>query len=66
AAAGAVAAAGPSAPLPATLLGGLTVVLVFAGLGTVLGAPEVRDPVRALLRAAGPVTQAAERKPHGR
>ncbi|MEW1911987.1 lipid II flippase MurJ [Kitasatospora sp. NPDC085895] len=66
AAAGAVAASGPSAPLPATLLGGLTVVLVFAGLGTVLGAPEVRDPVRALLRAAGPVTQAAERKPHGR
>ncbi|WP_052390273.1 lipid II flippase MurJ [Streptomyces sp. NRRL B-24484] len=66
AAAGAVAAAGPSSPLPATLLGGLTVVLVFAGLGTALGAPEVRGPVRALLRAAGPVTQAAERKPHGR
>ncbi|PBC77200.1 putative peptidoglycan lipid II flippase [Streptomyces sp. TLI_235] len=66
AAAGAVAASGPSGPLPATLLGGLTVALVFAGLGTVLGAPEVRDPVRALLRAAGPVTQAAERKPHGR
>ncbi|MCU7822301.1 lipid II flippase MurJ [Kitasatospora sp. DSM 101779] len=66
AAAGTAAASGPSAPLPATLLGGLTVALVFAGLGTALGAPEVRDPVRALLRAAGPVTQAAERKPHGR
>ncbi|MEV6212486.1 lipid II flippase MurJ [Kitasatospora sp. NPDC051914] len=66
AAAGALAASRLSAPLPATLVGGVTVALVFAGLGTALGAPEVRGPVRALLRAAGPVTSAAERKPHGR
>ncbi|WP_405011090.1 lipid II flippase MurJ [Kitasatospora sp. NBC_01539] len=66
AAAGALVAARLPAPPVATLLGGLTVALVFAGLGTVLGAPEVRGPVRTLLRAAVPVTQAAERKPHGR
>lgn len=66
AAAGAPVAARLSGPPAATLLGGLTVVLVFAGLGSLLGAPEVRGPVRALLRAVAPATQAAERKPHGR
>ncbi|MGW7447165.1 lipid II flippase MurJ [Kitasatospora sp. NPDC054795] len=50
------AVAGPTAdPLLSTLLGGLTVVLAFAALGTGLGAREVRGPVLAAARALGPV-----------
>ncbi|MFE7588199.1 lipid II flippase MurJ [Kitasatospora sp. NPDC057512] len=50
------AAAGLAAdPLLSTLLGGLTVALAFAALGTGLGAREVRGPVLALARALGPV-----------
>ncbi|MFD0408269.1 lipid II flippase MurJ [Kitasatospora sp. NPDC127116] len=50
------AVAGPTAdPLLSTLLGGLTVVLAFAALGTGLGAREVRGPVLAVARALGPV-----------
>ncbi|MER5636551.1 lipid II flippase MurJ [Kitasatospora sp. NPDC002227] len=41
-------------PLLATLLGGLCVLLVFAALGTALGAAEVRGPVLALVRALNP------------
>uniref|UniRef100_UPI000670C134 hypothetical protein n=1 Tax=Kitasatospora sp. MY 5-36 TaxID=1678027 RepID=UPI000670C134 len=41
-------------PLLSTLLGGLTVALAFAALGTGLGAREVRGPVLALARALGP------------
>ncbi|AUG80294.1 hypothetical protein CFP65_5597 [Kitasatospora sp. MMS16-BH015] len=41
-------------PLLATVLGGLCVLLVFAALGTALGAPEVRGPVLALVRALNP------------
>jgi putative peptidoglycan lipid II flippase len=64
--AGAVAAGQVAGPLAATLLGGLVVVVVFVLLGTVLGAAEVRGPVRAVLRAAGPVVPAGEGKSHGR
>ncbi|MFD4660933.1 lipid II flippase MurJ [Kitasatospora sp. NPDC058444] len=65
------AVAGPTAdPLLATLLGGLTVALAFAALGTGLGAREVRGPVLAVARALGPVrnppTAAEEgKRPHG-
>ncbi|GAB7180321.1 lipid II flippase MurJ [Kitasatospora sp. Ki12] len=49
------AAAGLAAdPLLSTLLGGLTVALAFAALGTGFGAREVRGPVLAAARAAGP------------
>ncbi|MEE1827233.1 lipid II flippase MurJ [Streptomyces sp. BE20] len=71
-AAGAVALGTPVAgltadPLLSTLCGGLTVALVFAALGTVLGAREVRGPVRAAARALGPSPVADEGKPpHGR
>ncbi len=41
-------------PLLSTLLGGLTVALAFAALGTGLGAREVRGPVLAVARAVGP------------
>ncbi|MFJ9442644.1 lipid II flippase MurJ [Kitasatospora sp. NPDC101235] len=66
------AAAGLAAdPLLSTLLGGLTVALAFAALGTGLGAREVRGPVLAVARALGPVrnprTVAEEgKRPHGR
>ncbi|GAA0697795.1 lipid II flippase MurJ [Kitasatospora atroaurantiaca] len=54
-------------PLLATLLGGVCVVLVFAVLGAVFGAAEVRGPVLALVRALNPPPPAAEGKlPHGR
>ncbi|MBV6699607.1 hypothetical protein KV557_21330 [Kitasatospora aureofaciens] len=61
------AAAGISAdPLPSTLLGGLTVALAFALLGTGLGAREVRGPVLAAVRILNPPTVADEGKlPHG-
>ncbi|MGW2251243.1 lipid II flippase MurJ [Kitasatospora sp. NPDC001660] len=71
AAAGAAAlgtgAAGLTAdPLLSTLLGGLTVALAFAALGTGLGAREVRGPVLAAVRALNPPTVADEGKlPHG-
>ncbi|MFB6889827.1 lipid II flippase MurJ [Kitasatospora sp. NPDC056327] len=60
AAAGATALGLPAAglvadPLFSTALGGLTVALAFAVLGTGLGAREVRGPVRAALRVLGPV-----------
>ncbi|MER5354360.1 lipid II flippase MurJ [Kitasatospora sp. NPDC002551] len=60
AAAGAAALGTPAAglaadPLLSTALGGLTVALAFAALGTGLGAREVRGPVRAALRVLGPV-----------
>ncbi|MCP2308134.1 lipid II flippase MurJ [Kitasatospora paracochleata] len=54
AALGAPVAARAADPLAATLLGGLTVIVVFAGLGTLLGAAEVRGPVLALARAVSP------------
>ncbi|MFF2955763.1 lipid II flippase MurJ [Kitasatospora sp. NPDC057965] len=59
-AAGAAALGTPAArlaadPLLSTALGGLTVALAFAALGTGLGAHEVRGPVRAALRVLGPV-----------
>ncbi|WP_327681927.1 lipid II flippase MurJ [Kitasatospora sp. NBC_00458] len=72
AAAGAVALGTPAAgltadPLLSTVFGGLTVALVFAALGTGLGAREVRGPVRAAARALGPSPVADEGKPpHGR
>ncbi|WP_441249697.1 lipid II flippase MurJ [Kitasatospora sp. McL0602] len=54
-------------PLLATLLGGGCVLLVFAALGTALGADEVRGPVLALVRALNPPPPAAEGKlPDGR
>ncbi|MFJ9846183.1 lipid II flippase MurJ [Kitasatospora sp. NPDC101155] len=43
-------------PLLSTLLGGLTVALAFAVLGTGLGAREVRGPVLAAARALNPST----------
>ncbi|MFE4518108.1 lipid II flippase MurJ [Kitasatospora sp. NPDC056783] len=57
-------------PLLSTLLGGLTVALAFAALGTGLGAREVRGPVLAVARALKPVrnpeTVAEEgKRPHG-
>ncbi|MFJ3215890.1 murein biosynthesis integral membrane protein MurJ [Kitasatospora sp. NPDC086801] len=53
-------------PLLSTLLGGLTVALAFAVLGTGLGAREVRGPVLAVARALNPPTVADEGKlPHG-
>ncbi|MFI8083630.1 lipid II flippase MurJ [Kitasatospora sp. NPDC086009] len=72
AAAGAAALGTPAAGLPAdpllsTLLGGLTVALAFAALGTGLGAREVRGPVLAVVRALCPPSVADEGKPpHGR
>ncbi|MFD0276745.1 lipid II flippase MurJ [Kitasatospora sp. NPDC127111] len=72
AAAGAVALGTPAAGLPAdpllsTLLGGATVALAFAALGTGLGAREVRGPVLAAVRALGPSPVADEGNlPHGR
>ncbi|MFC5665665.1 lipid II flippase MurJ [Kitasatospora misakiensis] len=76
AAAGAAALGTPAAgltadPLFSTLLGGLTVALAFAALGTGLGAREVRGPLRAVVRALGtvpgPSPVADEGKPpHGR
>ncbi|MFJ9696231.1 murein biosynthesis integral membrane protein MurJ [Kitasatospora sp. NPDC101183] len=67
---GAAAASLSADPLLATLLGGLTVALAFAALGTGLGAHEVRGPVLAVLRIAAPLrtppTVADEGKPpHG-
>ncbi|MBV2151363.1 murein biosynthesis integral membrane protein MurJ [Kitasatospora sp. SUK 42] len=56
-------------PLLSTALGGLTVALVFAALGTLLGAREVRGPLLAVARlrlAPNPPTAADEGKPpHG-
>ncbi|MEU8926718.1 lipid II flippase MurJ [Kitasatospora sp. NPDC048545] len=53
-------------PLLSTLLGGLTVALAFAALGTGLGAHEVRGPVLAAARALNPPTPAEEgKRPHG-
>ncbi|MER7771761.1 lipid II flippase MurJ [Kitasatospora sp. NPDC096140] len=53
-------------PLLSTLLGGLTVALTFAALGTGLGASEVRGPVLAAARALNPPTLADEgKRPHG-
>ncbi|MFE5583780.1 lipid II flippase MurJ [Kitasatospora sp. NPDC056531] len=43
-------------PLLSTLLGGLTVALAFAALGTGLGAREVRGPVLAAARVLNPPT----------
>ncbi|MEV4558893.1 lipid II flippase MurJ [Kitasatospora sp. NPDC049285] len=69
AAAGALAARSQTAPLPATLLGGTTVLLVFAVLGALFGAEAVRGPVLAvglrLARARRPhaPSPAAEGKP---
>ncbi|MFD5464747.1 murein biosynthesis integral membrane protein MurJ [Kitasatospora sp. NPDC127059] len=69
---GAAAAGLAADPLLSTLSGGLTVALVFAVLGTGLGAHEVRGPVLAAARAVGrtgrprPSTVADEGKfPHG-
>ncbi|WP_316526987.1 lipid II flippase MurJ [Kitasatospora brasiliensis] len=65
------AAAGLAAdPLLSTLLGGLTVALAFAALGTGLGAREVRGPVLAVARALKPVRNPATvaeegKRPHG-
>ncbi|GGV11287.1 membrane protein [Kitasatospora herbaricolor] len=67
AAAGALAAGVPADPLLSTLLGGVTVALVFAALGTGFGAAEVRGPVLAAVRALCPPSIADEGKlPHGR
>ncbi|MFB7672029.1 lipid II flippase MurJ [Kitasatospora purpeofusca] len=76
AAAGAAALGMPVAglaadPLLSTVLGGLTVALAFATLGTVLGAHEVRGPVRAAVRVLGPVPDPSPvadegNPPHGR
>ncbi|MER7671161.1 lipid II flippase MurJ [Kitasatospora sp. NPDC096128] len=73
---GAAAAGLAADPLLSTLSGGLTVVLVFAALGTGLRAGEVRGPVLAAARVLGlgpvrrapnPPTVADEGKfPHGR
>ncbi|MFE6056108.1 lipid II flippase MurJ [Kitasatospora sp. NPDC056446] len=57
------AAAGLAAdPLVSTLLGGLTVALAFAALGTGLGAREVRGPVLAAARFLYSPTLAEEGK----
>lgn len=58
-------------PLLSTVLGGLTVALAFAALGTGLGAHEVRGPVRAAVRVLGPVPDPPPvadegNPPHGR
>ncbi|GAA2152275.1 lipid II flippase MurJ [Kitasatospora kazusensis] len=54
-------------PLLSTVTGGACVLLVFAALGTVFGAGEVRGPVLALVRAVYPSPPAAEGKlPDGR
>ncbi|MCX5210196.1 hypothetical protein OG689_13000 [Kitasatospora sp. NBC_00240] len=67
AAAGAFAAGMPADPLLSTLLGGATVALAFAALGTGFGAAEVRGPVLAAVRALCPPSIADEGKlPHGR
>ncbi|MFJ2780481.1 lipid II flippase MurJ [Kitasatospora sp. NPDC087315] len=67
AAAGAAVAGLPADPLLSTLLGGLTVALAFAALGTGLGAREVRGPVLAAVRALNPSPVVDEGKPsHGR
>ncbi|WP_107094709.1 lipid II flippase MurJ [Streptomyces sp. XY431] len=76
AAAGAAALGMPVAgltadPLLSTVLGGLTVALAFAALGTGLGAHEVRGPVRAAVRVLGPVPDPSPvadegNPPHGR
>ncbi|MFI6445299.1 lipid II flippase MurJ [Kitasatospora sp. NPDC050543] len=67
AAVGALTAGLCTNPLLSTLLGGVTVALAFAALGTCLGAREVRGPVLALVRALCPPTIADEGKlPHGR
>ncbi|MEV4612119.1 lipid II flippase MurJ [Kitasatospora sp. NPDC049258] len=67
AAAGALAAGLAGNPLLSTLIGGAAVVLVYAALGTALGAAELRGPVLALARALYPPATAAEGKlPHGR
>ncbi|WP_404868578.1 lipid II flippase MurJ [Kitasatospora griseola] len=65
---GSLAIRAVTTPLSAALLGGVTVLLVFALLGTLFGVPEVRGPVLALLaRARRPHAPApAEGKPHGR
>ncbi|MGW4893800.1 lipid II flippase MurJ [Kitasatospora sp. NPDC004240] len=64
---GAPAAALFADPLLSTVLGGLTVTLAFAVLGTAVGAREVRGPVLAALRALSPPSAADEGKPpHGR
>ncbi|MFJ8625370.1 lipid II flippase MurJ [Kitasatospora sp. NPDC093550] len=56
-------------PLLSTLLGGLTVALAFAALGTGFGAREVRGPVLAAARALNPPTVATVdeegKRPHG-
>ena len=66
-AAGALAAAVPADPLLSTLLGGVTVAVVFAALGTAFGAAEVRGPALSLVRALSPSPTADEGKlPHGR
>jgi len=68
AALGWLAARTAGGPLPAALLGGTTVLLVFAALGALFGAAEVRGPVLGLLaraRRPRPVpSTAAEGKPH--
>ncbi|MFC8450485.1 lipid II flippase MurJ [Kitasatospora sp. NPDC057223] len=65
--AGAFTAGLPADPLLSTLLGGVTVALVFAALGAGLGAAEVRGPVLSVVRALCPPTVADEGKlPHGR
>ncbi|MFE3238033.1 lipid II flippase MurJ, partial [Kitasatospora indigofera] len=67
AAAGVLVAGLPADPLLSTLLGGATVALVFAALGTGFGAAEVRGPVLAAVRALCPPSIADEGKlPHGR
>ncbi|MGW4382411.1 lipid II flippase MurJ [Kitasatospora sp. NPDC004531] len=68
AAIGSLAIRAAAAPLTAALLGGATVLLVFAALGALFGVPEVRGPVLAILaRARRPHAPApAEGKPHGR
>ncbi|KQV03266.1 MULTISPECIES: lipid II flippase MurJ [unclassified Kitasatospora] len=43
-----------ASPLLATLVGGLTVLLVFAGLGTAFGAAEIRGPLLGGLARFGP------------
>ncbi|MFF0412411.1 lipid II flippase MurJ [Kitasatospora sp. NPDC004745] len=66
AALGAAASGLVADPLLSTLLGGLTVALAFAALGTGLGAHEVRGPVLAAARVLNPATVADEGKPpHG-
>ncbi|MFJ9520675.1 lipid II flippase MurJ [Kitasatospora sp. NPDC101801] len=43
-----------ASPLPATLAGGVTVLLVFAALGAAFGAAEIREPLLAGLARFGP------------